>query len=118
MSEERVVQLVALVVAELIVGAGWLVILGFALFLVNRHVSRTAPPGSRMEPWGWLVGIASFCFWPAAIVLGVIFLRDPKTVRVGRACVVGGLMNVSAAVVIALVVTAVLYLQFPEYLPR
>lgn len=117
MDEERVVQLVALVVAEMIVGFGWLVLATVVIVLVNRRVSRLSP-GTKMEPWGWLVGLASFCFWPAAIVLGIVFLRDPKRVRVGRACVFGGLLNMTAAVVTGLVLTAVLYLEFPEYLPR
>ena len=87
------------------------------IVFVNRHVSRLAP-GGKMERWGWFMGLASFCFWPAAIVLGIVFLRDPKQVRIGRACVIGGLLNVTMAVVISCVITAILFLKFPEYIPR
>lgn len=118
MTEERVIQLIALVVAELTVLFGWLAILAAVLYFVNRRVNRIAPPGSKMEPWGWLIGMACFCFWPAAVVLSVVFLREPKWARVGRACAIGGLLNVSAAVLAAELITVVLYVQFPEYIPR
>lgn len=117
MSEERTVELVALIFAEILVGFTWLVILAISILLVNRRVSRLSPD-TKMETWGWFMGLASFCFWPAAIVLGIVFLRDPKHVRIGRACVIGGLLNVTLAVVAGLVITAVLYLQFPEYIPK
>lgn len=116
--DERSIQLLALVVAETIVAVVWLAVLAVSIVLVNRHVRRVAPPESRMESWGWAVGFASFCFWPAAIALGAMYLRDPKTVRVGRACVIGGLLNFTSAVVIAEILTAVLYIRFPEYIPR
>jgi len=115
--EERTIQLIALVIAEMFVGFVWLVIATFTIVMVNRRVSRLAP-GGEMERWGWIMGLASSCFWPAAIVLGIVFLRDPKQVRIGRACVIGGLLNVTMAVVISCVITAALYLKFPEYIPR
>lgn len=115
--EERTIQLIALVIAEMFVGFTWILFATIVIVFVNRHVSRLAP-GGKMETWGWAMGVASFCFWPAAIVLGIVFLRDPKQVRIGRACVIGGLLNVTMAVVISCVITAVLYLKFPEYIPR
>lgn len=117
MSEDRVIQLVALVIAELVVGFTWAIVLTLSIVLVNRRVSRMSP-GTKMERWGWAMGALSFCFWPAAIVLGIVFLRDPKQVRIGRACVIGGLANITAAVITGMAITAALYIGFPEYIPK
>jgi hypothetical protein len=101
---------------------------------INRHVARLDAESSNalspsMSPYRMsesgadahgrgtdlapLYYLVSVLFWPAAFVLGANLLREARTARVGRACMVIGMSIIAAtaAVISAASVASVLWLR-------
>ncbi len=103
------VQLGPLIAASLIVLVGVAVGLALAARAVNRRVRRaeaagspdapqdpyrafpSRPPPSAATDLAPLYYVLSVLFWPVGLGLGIHFLRDAKTARMGRVCVFLGM---------------------------
>jgi hypothetical protein len=93
-------SLLIMLVACVIVCAGWFAAAGLVLLFVQRRVKRLIaedPAGAAEPPDSALLFYAlSVFFWPAAFVCGAYFLKGAKTARQGRTCILIGLGYITA----------------------
>ncbi len=111
----------AVVVAVFIVMAGWFVAAGLVVVFLNMRVKRLEREhpddiGGRNEG-AFLMYALSILFYPAAFLVGAYFMLKPATVRMGRTCVVLGLVDISAVVVLTCIGMLVLAILAPDMLP-
>ena len=108
-------------VAVFIVMVGWFVAAGLAVVFLNMRVKRLErehpdDAGTKNEG-AFLMYALSVLFYPAAFLVGAYFMMKPATVRMGRTCVVLGLVDISAIVVLTCVGMLVLTVLAPDLLP-
>ncbi|MBW2261212.1 MAG: hypothetical protein JRG91_04495 [Deltaproteobacteria bacterium] len=108
-------------VAVVIVMAGWFVAAGLIVVFLNMRVKKlerehTEEAGQKNEG-AFLMYALSVLFYPAAFLVGGYFMIKPATVRMGRTCVVLGLVDISAIVVLTCVGMLVLAVLAPDLLP-
>ncbi len=120
MAASPVVSVVIMLIACVIVCAGWFAAAGLSLLFVNRKVAKLIaadPEGAAAPPDSALLFYAlSVFFWPAGFLCGAYFLRQAKTARQGRTCVVIGLLYISSIVLLTCAGMVGLAWFFPEML--
>jgi len=108
-------------IAVFIVTAGWFVAAGLVVLFLNMRVKRLErehPDAAGGKNEGALLMYAlSILFYPAAFLVGAYFMLKPATVRMGRTCVVLGLVDISAVVVLTCIGMLALAVLAPDMLP-
>jgi len=119
--DNQLVAVLIMAVACLIVMGGWLVAAGLVFLFVSRRVKRLQaedPEGAAETPDSALLFYAlAVFFWPAAFVAGAYFLKQARTARQGRICVIIGLLYISVVVVATCAGMVVVAWFFPGVLP-
>lgn len=99
-----VMALVIMLIACTIVCVGWFAAAGLVVVFVNRRVKTLIaqdPAGAAETPDSALLFYAlSLFFWPAGFLCGAYFLKRARTAKQGRACVIIGLLYISAIVLL------------------
>ena len=123
MSEDALILLVATVIADLIVLAGWLGLAagGWVIATVRMNaLLAQLPPGKPEEPEGavrYAIYGVSLLFWPAALTFAIYFLTKPETARAGRMCVAMLLLYVTFSVLVAIAIVTGVAVAFPDLIP-
>lgn len=127
MAADKDILLLATGIACLVVAVGWTVAAALVTVFLNRRVKRLlaedtqcrahATEGSSND-LAFLYYACSALFWPGALVCSILFLREAKTVRMGRVCAVIGLAHVSVIVYLTCAGMFVLALHAPRWLTR
>ena len=120
MAASPVMSLVIMFIACAIVCAGWFAAAAIVLIFVNRRVKRLRaedPAGAAEPPDSALLFYAlSVFFWPAGFLCGAYFLKQAKTARQGRTCVIIGLVYISTIVVLTCIGMVAVAWFFPGML--
>jgi len=80
--DKQAILLISTILADGIVGLGFVVAMVFAIRLLNAK-ARTAPPPPP-DPTRALLYLGAALFWPVALGLGMAKLGKPETVRTAR----------------------------------
>ncbi len=120
MSQDLIVHFVAVVIADGCVGFGWLAILLVCVYVIRKWrdgVLARGMPGEEddLGALKWLVYAGSLLFWPAGLILGLVFLRKPATAPIGAMCLYLVLAYVTFAVVVAITGVTVAAVLAPEW---
>lgn len=120
MSQDLIVHIVAVVIADGCVGFGWLAILLVCVYLVRKwrdSVLARGMPGEEDNLGGlrWLVYAGSLLFWPAGLILGLVFLRKPATAPIGATCFYLVLAYATFSVVLAIALVTGAAIVAPEW---
>jgi hypothetical protein len=104
MAASPIMSVVIMLIACAIVCLGWFAAAGLTLLFVNRKVKKLLtidPEGAAEPPDSALLFYAlSVFFWPAGFLCGAYFLRQAKTAKQGRTCVVIGLLYITTIVLL------------------
>ncbi len=115
-----VMAVVIFAIASSIVCIGWFLAAALVLLFVVKRVKkleRADPQGASETPDSALLFYAlSVLFWPAGFICGAYFLKQARTARQGRNCVVIGLLYLSTIVVATCVAMVALAWFFPGML--
>jgi hypothetical protein len=120
-SSDLIIHYVAVAIAVVFVLAGWLIIAGLAAFFLRRWTKgqiAKLPEGQQEEGGAlrWVMALVSFLFWPTAVVLGIYFLRKPRTARTGLWCIYALLAYITASVLLADAIVVGVAVLRPEWL--
>lgn len=120
MDRDPMMAVVIMGIACTVVLLGWCVAVALVVVFVQRRVRRMeAEHGGPLPaaPDGALLFYAlGVFFWPAAFVAGVHFLREARSARQGRNCVIIGLLDISVIVVLTCAAMVVLAYKLPHLL--
>ena len=118
-SPDLIVHFVAVGIANACVGIGWLVVLVLAVFGIRRWRDAVLARGTGEEEQlgglKWLAYVLAITFWPAAVVLGLLFLRKRATARAGAVCFYLLLAYISFCVVVAIALVTGAAVLYPEW---
>ena len=119
--QSRSMQMVAMVTACFIVIAAWVAVVVLSVIFINRRTARIEREQPGVEPkddeLAFLYYALSIFFWPAAFILGVAFMREARTVRIGRICAILGLVDISVIVLLTCIGMVAVAAYAPELLP-
>jgi hypothetical protein len=123
LQDDALIVLLATLIADGIVGVGWLGLAAVVVVLLRARVRMllAAEPDAPDEPEGavrWLCFGGSLLFWPAGVILTILFLQKAATARAGQVCAWMLLAYVSASVVLAIAIVTVGAAMFPALLVR
>jgi hypothetical protein len=117
--QDLIVHFVAVGIADSCVFFGWLAMMTIGVFAVRhwRASVLARSLGDEEDNLGalrWVVYGCSLVFWPAALVMGLVFLRKPATARVGATCFYLLFAYVSFCVVLAIALVTTAAVLWPE----
>jgi hypothetical protein len=90
-------------IACLIVILGWAAVVLLGIAFLNRHLRSMADAQGQLPnapDYALLLYALSLFFWPAAFLLGFIYIREHQTARMGRVCLILGLVVISLVVLL------------------
>ncbi len=120
MDPDLIVHFVAVIIADGCVGFGWLASLLLSVYLIRGWRDRVLARGMPGEEddlgaLKWLAYGGSLVFWPAGLILGLVFLRKPATAPVGANCLYLMLAYFTFAVVLAIALVTGAAILAPEW---
>jgi hypothetical protein len=113
--EKRTVLLIATIIADLIVLAGWGVAAAFAVRLLNAK-ARAATVPEAPDPSRPLLYAAAVVLWPFALAFGMMKMSKPETVRTGRVLLLIGLGHFTFATLVAVAIVTAVAVDPPRFL--
>ena len=118
--QDLVVHFVAVGIAGGWVLFGWLVMMAVGIFAVRRWRDGVVARGfadeeDNLGALRWVVYGCALVFWPAALVMGLVFLRKPATARVGATCFYLMFVYVTFCVIAAIALVTTAAVLWPEW---
>ena len=105
--------------ASFIVAAGWFVAVALVWVFLRRKIAAMKEEHGELPPPeanALLFYALAVFFWPAGFVLGMNFLREPKTALQGRNCIAVGLADISVIVVLTCLGTTLVGFLAPGWI--
>lgn len=104
--------------ASFLVAAGWFVAVALVWVFMRRKIAAMRQEHGELpapDTNALLFYALSVFFWPAGFVLGMMFLREPKTALQGRNCIAVGLADISVIVVLTCLGMTLVGFMAPEW---